>query len=100
MCLFTYCLRDFGQVKIVRTQFKDPLRHDIVCLPETSQLDTYQEHNFNIAHDAHGYMEQYHWAIKSLCHIEHFQVRGNIPIANHIGFAFVWLWAPAKGVCY
>ena len=81
--MFVY-LRDFGRVKIFRTQLKDPLRHYIVSLPETSQLDAYQEDDFKIAHDAHWYIEQSHRAIKQLCHIEHFQVRGKIPISNHI----------------
>ena len=81
--MFVY-LRDFGRVKIFRTQLKDPLRHYIVSLPETSQLDAYQEDDFKIVHDAHWYIEQSHRAIKQLCHIEHFQVRGKIPISNHI----------------
>jgi len=81
--MFVY-LRDFERVKIFRTQLKDQLRHYIVYLPATSQLDAYQEDDFKIAHDAHWYIEQYHRAIKQLCHIEHFQVRGKIPISNHI----------------
>ena len=57
--------------KVFKTQLKDQLRHYIVYLPETSRLDAYQGDDFKIAHDAH-------W------HIEHFQVRGKIPISNHI----------------
>ena len=77
-------LRDFGQVKVFRTKLKDQLRHYIVYWPEESQLDAYRENDFKIAHDAHWNIEQYHRAIKQLCHIEHFQVRGEIPISNHI----------------
>ena len=81
--MFVYW-RGFGRVKIFRTPLKDPLRHYIVYLPETSQPDAYQEDDFKIAHDAHWYIEQSHRAIKQLCHIAHFQVRGKIPISNHI----------------
>ena len=76
--------RNFGQVKVFKTQLKDQLRHYIVYLPETSPLDAYQGDDFKIAHDAHWHIEQYHRAIKQLCHIEHFQVRGKIPISNPI----------------
>ena len=77
-------LRNFGRVKVFKTQLKDQLRHYIVYLPETSPLDAYQGDDFKIAHDAHWHIEQYHRAIKQLCHIEHFQVRGKIPISNPI----------------
>ena len=77
-------LRNFGRVKVFKTQLKVQLRHYIVYLPERSQLDAYQEDDFKIAHDAHWHIEQYHRAIKQLCHIEHFQVRGKIPISNPI----------------
>ena len=76
--------RNFGRVKVFKTQLKDQLRHYIVYLPETSPLDTCQGDDFKIAHDAHWHIEQYHRAIKQLCHIEHFQVRGKIPISNPI----------------
>ena len=29
-------------------------------------------------------IEQYHRTIKQVCHIEHFQVRGNVAIKNHL----------------
>ena len=76
--------RNFGQVKVFKTQLKDQLRHYIVHLPEISPLDAYQGDDFKIAHNAHWHIEQYHRAIKQLCHIEHFQVRGKIPISNPI----------------
>ena len=81
--MFVY-LRNFGRVKVFRTQLKDQLRHYIVYLPEESKLDAYPKDDFKIAHDAHWNIEQYHRAIKQLCHIEHFQVRGKILISNHI----------------
>ena len=77
-------LRHFGRVKIFRTKLKDQLRHYIVYLPEESRLDAYQESDFKITHNAHWNIEQYHRAIKQLCHIEHFQVRGKTPISNPI----------------
>ena len=76
--------RNFGRVKVFKTQLKDQLRHYIVHLPEISPLDAYQGDDFKIAHNAHWHIEQYHRAIKQLCHIEHFQVRGKIPISNPI----------------
>ena len=91
-------LRDFGQVKIFRTQLKDQYRHYIVYFPEQSQLDAYQENDFKITHDAHWNIEQYHRAIKQLCHIEHFQLRGKTPISNHI-FAAVCGYVHLQKVC-
>ena len=35
-------------------------------------------------HDQHWQIEQYHRVIKQVCHIEHFQVRSQIAIRNHI----------------
>lgn len=95
--MFVY-LRGFGRVKIFRAQLKDPLRRYIVYLPETSQPDTYQEDDFKIAHDAHWHIAQYHRAIKQLCHIEHFQARGKIPISNHI-FSALCGYVYLKKVC-
>ena len=35
-------------------------------------------------HAAHWSIERYHRALKQVCHIEHFQVRGSNQIKNHI----------------
>ncbi|MGI9280176.1 MAG: transposase, partial [Endozoicomonas sp.] len=39
---------------------------------------------FTQIHDQHWQIEQYHRAIKQVCHIEHFQVRSERPVRNHI----------------
>ena len=77
-------LRNLGRVKVFVTRLKDRLRHYIVYLAEESQLDAPPEDDFKIAHDGHWNIDQYHCAIKQLCHIEHLQVRGKILISNHI----------------
>lgn len=77
-------LRDFGEVKLFRTWLKDQSRHYVVYLPDVGQLATYGRDAFNRQHDQHWQIEQYHRAIKQVCHIEHFQVRGKVPIRNHV----------------
>ena len=37
-----------------------------------------------LIHDQHWQIEQFHRAIKQVCHIEHFQVRNERPVRNHI----------------
>ena len=39
---------------------------------------------FRRLHDQHWQIEQYHRAIKQVCPVEHFQVRSQVPIRNHI----------------
>ncbi|WP_081485965.1 IS701 family transposase [Thiothrix nivea] len=77
-------LREFGEVKLFRTQLKDQLRHYVVFLPNADAYDTFQQADFQTLHDQHWQIEQYHRMIKQVCHIEKFQVRGNVPIRNHI----------------
>lgn len=77
-------LRDFGEVKLFRTQLKDQLRHYVVYLPNTDVYDAFRQTDFQALHDQHWLIEQYHRMIKQVCHIEKFQVRGNVPIRNHI----------------
>ena len=79
-------LRDFGEVKLFRTRLKDQLRHYVVFLPPTDS-DPYSRFGrraFEKVHDQHWRIEQYHRLIKQVCHIERFQVRGKVPILNHI----------------
>lgn len=73
-------LRDFGLVKLFRTQLKDQLRHYVVLMPDSSHQEAFNEKSFQALHDNHWKIEQYHRMIKQVCHIESFQVRGKIPI--------------------
>lgn len=77
-------LRDFGRVKLFRTWLKDQPRHYGVSLPDAEQLARFDRSAFAEQHDRHWQIEQYHRAIKQVCHIEHFQVRGRQAIKNHL----------------
>lgn len=77
-------LRGFGEVKLFRTQLKDQLRHYVVFLPDSSTYQTFEQSSFLKLHDQHWKIEQYHRMIKQVCNIEKFQVRGKVPIRNHI----------------
>jgi hypothetical protein len=68
-------LKNFGVVKLFRTQLKDPLRHYIVSLPNDEQTASFDNKAFTEQHDRHWQIEQYHRAIKQVCNIERFQVR-------------------------
>jgi len=84
-------LRDFGQVKIFRTHLKDQVRHYAIHLPDEndptdngSKLSSFKKPEFERLHDQHWQIEQYHRAIKQVCNIESFQVRGKIAVKNHL----------------
>ena len=77
-------LRGFGPVKLFRTRLKNQLRHYAVHLPDGGQLATVDRETFLRWHDQHWQIEHYHRAIKQVCPVEHFQVRGQVPIRNHI----------------
>ena len=74
-------LKEFGKVKLFRTTLKDQHRYYVVYLPED---DPFQHDDFKTIHAQHWQIEQYHRAIKQVCHIEHFQVRSERPVRNHI----------------
>ena len=76
--------RGFGPVRLFRTRLKDPLRHYAVHLPDRGSLACCGREAFLQLHDQHWQIEQYHRAIKQVCPVEHFQVRGQVPIRNHI----------------
>jgi hypothetical protein len=65
-------LRDFGSVKLFRTRLKDQLRHYVVYLPHEERFYDFDRQDFSETHDRHWQIEQYHRAIKQVCHIEHF----------------------------
>jgi len=77
-------LRGFGEVKLFRTQLKDQLRHYVVFLADSSGYNAFEQSSFQRLHDQHWQIEQYHRMIKQVCNIEKFQVRGKVPILNHI----------------
>lgn len=77
-------LREFGQVKLFRTRLKDQLRHYAVFLPNADGYAAFTHTRFQALHDQHWQIEQYHRMIKQVCNIERFQVRGKVPILNHI----------------
>ena len=84
-------LKDFGKVTLFRTMLKDQRRHYVVYLPEDIH---FERNDFSEIHDQHWQIEQYHRAIKQVCHIEHFHVRSEQPVRNHIlaaSSAFVYL---------
>lgn len=80
-------LREFGQVKLFRTRLKDQVRHYIVFLPDANDYAAFTHTRFQTLHDQHWQIEQYHRLIKQVCNIERFQVRGKVPILNHIFFS-------------
>ena len=84
-------LRDFGQVKLFRTHLKDQVRHYITHLPNKNdstdnsvKYDNFGKPAFDLLHNQHWQIEQYHRTIKQVCNIESFQVRGKVAVKNHI----------------
>jgi len=77
-------LKNFGHVKLFRTQLKDQLRHYISALPSDGQTEAFDHKAFTEQHDRHWQIEQYHRAIKQVCNIERFQVRSKGAIKNHL----------------
>ncbi len=77
-------LRNFGQVKLFRARPKDPLRYDVVGLPDGQGDSTFARLDFQKRHDQHWGIEQYHRLRKQVCNVERFQVRGKVPILNPI----------------
>jgi len=75
-------LKDFGKVKLFRTRLKDQLRHYVVYLPDEDKLNPFDRRAFNLVHDTHWQIEEYHRAIKQVCNIENFQVRGKQATKN------------------
>ena len=77
-------LKEYGEVKLFRTKLKDQLRHYVVYLPDQEKLAQFNRAAFDVQHDKHWQIEQYHRAIKQVCHIENFQVRGKLATKNHL----------------
>ena len=84
-------LKDFGHVKVFRTLLKNQKRHYVTSIPEDDNSNDKAQHtkalnyvDFKNWHDAHWHIEQYHRAIKQVCNIESFQVRGKAAIKTHV----------------
>lgn len=77
-------LRNFGQVKLFRTRLNEQLRHYVVCLSDAAQYGGFGLSAFQTLHGQHWQIEQYHRMLKQVCNVERFQVRGKVPILNHI----------------
>jgi hypothetical protein len=82
-------LKSYGNVKLFRTRLKDQLRHYVVYLPNEEKLSQFDRPTFDLEHDKHWQIEQYHRAIKQVCNIEKFQVRGKQATKNHL-FAAIY----------
>ena len=76
-------LRNFGYVRLYRTRLKNELRHYVVYTPHAG-ADPSLGSDFKQLHRHHWAIEEYHRALKQLCNIERFQVRGEQQVRNHI----------------
>jgi len=56
----------------------------VVYLTDTTPFTTFDRKPFVHQPDLHWQVEQYHRVIKQVCNIESFQVRGKVPILNHL----------------
>ena len=61
----------------------------MVYLPVEEKLAEFSRTTFDVEHDKHWQIEQYHRAIKQVCNIENFQVRGRQATKNHL-FASIY----------
>jgi hypothetical protein len=80
----TVYLKDYGMVKVCRQLYKKEYRYYILSTADLNNLDSLTGIDFNRVHDAHWNIERFHRAIKQVCNIEHFHVRNENPIRNHI----------------
>ena len=98
-------LKNFGMVKVFRTLLKDQKRHYVASIPEdetngnsTGNIEKFKFKNFEKWHDDHWKIEQYHRAIKQVCNIESFQVRGEPAVKTHI-FAAICGFVELQRLC-
>ena len=86
-------LKDYGYVKLFRTDLKNQVRHYVIYITNEN-FEAIGYLDFNRVHSEHYDIEQYHRTIKQVCNIESFQVRGKVAVKNHIFsalFGFVQL---------
>ena len=67
-------------------------------LPDDIHLFVFNRNMFIKLHEKHWRIEQYHRVIKQICHIEHFQVRKQKAIRNHI-FASICSYVRLQCLC-
>jgi hypothetical protein len=91
-------LRGFGPVKVFRTWLKEQPRHYAVHLPDGEPLAAVDRKAFQQWHDQHWQIEHYHRVLKQVCHVEHFQVRGEVSIRNHI-FSAIGSYVQLQRLC-
>lgn len=80
----TVYLKDYGMVKVFRQIYKKMYRYYIISTHKLENLEAITLQDFKKIHDSHWSIERYHRAIKQVCNIEKFQVRGSQLIKNHI----------------
>ena len=80
----TVYLKNYGMVKVFRQIYKKSYRYYIMSTSDLDQLPQIKKLDFERVHAAHWSIERYHRALKQVCHIEHFQVRGPNQIKNHV----------------
>ena len=80
----TVYLKDYGMVKVFRQIYKKMYRYYIISTHKLENLSGITFQDFKKIHDSHWSIERYHRAIKQVCNIEKFQVRGSRLIKNHI----------------
>lgn len=77
-------LKNFGQVKVFRRNFKnEENRYYIMFLAEEDRLIQISRSEFQALHSIHWGVECYHRAIKQVCGIERFMVRTTEAIRTH-----------------
>ena len=78
-------LKNFGQVKVFRSIFKNEVeRYYITYLPNSDATGQISRQEFKVWHSIHWGIECYHRAVKQLCGIERFMVRTSEAIKTHI----------------
>ncbi|CAA9577602.1 FIG00562904: hypothetical protein [uncultured Synechococcales cyanobacterium] len=77
-------LKNFGQVKVFRRNFKNETsRYYIMYTPEKDALSSISRTEFRELHSIHWGIECYHRAIKQVCGIGRFMVRATEAIRTH-----------------
>lgn len=77
-------LKEYGMVRVFRQLYKKVYRYYILGVAHLDDLDGINYFDFERVHAAHWCIERFHRAIKQVCNIERFQVRGEHAIKNHI----------------
>jgi Transposase DDE domain len=80
----TVYLKEYGNVKVFRQEYKKVYRYYIMSVPKLEMLDGIKTIDFRHVHSQHWNIERFHRAVKQTCNIERFQVRNRQAIMNHI----------------